>query len=76
LLENRHQPDKKADLAVVQVKFEIPVFSGVTFPLSVSYATASELLKEDHVHANFGFSFDTDKLYQLLSFKKKQGAVQ
>jgi hypothetical protein len=76
LLENRHQPDKKADLAVVQVKFEIPVFSGVTFPISVSYATASELLKEDHVHANFGFSFDTDKLYQLLAFKKKQGAVQ
>lgn len=76
LLENRHQPDKKADLAVVQVKFEIPVFSGVTFPLSISYATASELLKEDHVHANFGFSFDTDKLYQLLAFKKKAAAVQ
>ncbi len=76
LLENRHQAGKKADIAVVQVKFEIPVFSGVTFPLSVSYATASELIKEDHVHANFGFSFDTDKLYQLLAFKKKQGGVQ
>lgn len=76
LLENRHQADKKADIAVVQVKFEIPVFSGVTFPLSISYATASELLKEDHVHANFGFSFDTDKLYQLLAFKKNQAAVQ
>jgi len=76
LLENRHQAGKKADLAVVQVKFEIPVFSGVSFPISVSYATASELLKEDHVHANFGFSFDTDKLYQLLAFKKKQDALQ
>jgi hypothetical protein len=76
LLENRHQAGKKADLAVAQVKFEIPVFTGVTFPVSVSYATASELIKEDRVHANFGFTFDTDKLYQLLDFKKKQSAAQ
>ena len=74
LLENRHVPDQKADLASAEAQLVIPVFSGMTLPLTFSYANATELRKKDHFHFNFGLNFDSDKLYRLLQFRKLQQA--
>src|SRR6266404_957087 len=71
LFENRHQPKKKADIAVAQFKLEIPVFTGVSIPFSITFANATELIKEKHVGANFGFTLDTDKLFLLGRLKKQ-----
>jgi hypothetical protein len=65
--ENQGIPGKKADIAVAGGKFEIPVAPGVSFPISVTYANATELIKEAHVSGNFGISFDLDKLKALVS---------
>ena len=56
---------RKADLAVAQFKLEIPFMTGFSFPFSVTYANATELIKEDQVRANFGITFDADKLFRL-----------
>jgi hypothetical protein len=69
LLENRGVINKKADIAVAQFKLEIPMFSGATLPFSITYANATELIKEDHVRANFGFTIDADKILQVLRLK-------
>jgi len=50
---------------------EIPVLSGMSIPFSVTFANASELIKEKHIRANFGFSFDADKLFALTQLKKQ-----
>lgn len=71
MMENRHQPGRKADIAVAQFKLEIPMFTGVSLPFSVTFANATELIKEKHVRANFGFSFDADKLFLLAKLKKQ-----
>ncbi|MCA1817090.1 MAG: hypothetical protein LC746_11905 [Acidobacteria bacterium] len=68
--ENRRMPDRKADIAVAQFKLEIPLLMGASIPFSVTYANASELIKEDHVRANFGFTFDVDKLFALKKIKE------
>jgi len=70
LLENRHVTGKKADIASAEAKLTIPLFSGMTLPLALTYSNATELSKKDHVRFNFGFNFDSDKLYRLLQFKK------
>jgi len=70
LLENRHVPGKKADLASAQAKLEIPLFAGATIPLSITYSNANEISTKDRVRFNFGLNFDTDKLYQLLRLSK------
>jgi hypothetical protein len=66
LQENQHQTGKKADVIVGNGKLEIPISSGVSFPLSISVANASEQVKETYVRGNFGLSFDLDKLASLL----------
>lgn len=63
--ENRDLPMKAANIGVAQFKAEFPISNGVSIPLSVSYATATELIKEDHVRGNFGISFDLDKFSAL-----------
>ncbi len=68
LFENRHVAKKKADLASVQLKIEVPFATGLSFPFSVTYANATDLIKEDHVRVNFGFSFDASKLALLGKF--------
>ncbi|HEU4933212.1 MAG TPA: hypothetical protein VFT48_14110 [Pyrinomonadaceae bacterium] len=68
--ENQYFAGRKADIAVAQFKFEIPMAAGVSFPFSVTYANSSELIKEDKVRANFGFTFDTDKLLKALALSK------
>lgn len=69
LQENRHIPGKKADIAVANWKLEIPIAAGISLPLSVTYANATELIKESHVRGNFGITFDLDKLKALAGTK-------
>lgn len=61
LQENRGIPNKKADLAVVQFKLEVPIAKGFSVPLSLTYANATEQNKEKTVRGNFGITFDFDK---------------
>jgi hypothetical protein len=68
--ENRYFADRKADIAVAQFKLNIPMMSGMSFPFSVTYANSSELIKESKVRANFGFTFDTDKLLKAIALSK------
>lgn len=70
MFENRGVANKKADIALAQFKLNIPIFTGASLPFSVTYANATELVKEDHVRANFGFTLDTDKIFQLLQLNK------
>lgn len=69
LQENRHIPGKKADIAVANWKLEIPIGAGVSLPISITYANASELINETDVRGNFGITFDLDKLRVLASPK-------
>lgn len=70
LQENQHQKGKKADIALGNLKLEIPISSGVSFPLSFTAANSSEQIKETYVKGNFGISFDLDKLSALLKAKQ------
>lgn len=45
-----------------QAKFTIPIFNGISFPISVSVANQSSLIKESTVKGRFGFTFDLAKL--------------
>lgn len=53
----------KGDTAVGQFKLTIPINgTGIKIPFSVTFANRSELIKESTVRANFGFTFDLDRL--------------
>jgi len=75
LLENRHLAGKKADIALAQGKLELPILTGASLALSITYANADELVSKDHVRFNFGINYDTGKLYQLLQFNKQKAAL-
>lgn len=45
-----------------QGKVNVPIYEGVEVPLSLTYSTRTELIKEDEVRGNFGFTFDYEKL--------------
>jgi hypothetical protein len=75
LLENRHVAGKKADIAAAQGKVDLPIFTGASMALSITYANADEMNAKDQVRFNFGFSYDTVKLYQLLQFNKQRAAL-
>lgn len=66
LQENKDQKGKRPDIVLGNLKLEIPISSGVSFPLSFSVANATEQIKETYVKGNFGVSFDLDKLASLL----------
>ncbi|MDQ3745778.1 MAG: hypothetical protein M3444_15485 [Acidobacteriota bacterium] len=70
MLENRFFKDRKADIAVAQFKLELPLLAGISLPFSVTYANATELIKESHVRTNFGFTIDTDKILQIINLAK------
>lgn len=72
MLENRGMAKKTADVALAQFKVEIPLLTGFSLPFSVTYATATELIKESHVRANFGFTMDTDKIFKILKLNSLQ----
>ena len=65
LQENKGVANKKADLAVVQFKLEVPISKGFSLPLSLTYANASEQNKEKHIRGNFGLTFDVDKFLAI-----------
>ena len=74
LQENRGVPKKKADIAVLQFKLDIPIAKGVSIPLALTYANATEQVHEQHVRGNFGFTFDADKFLvvkKLLEFTRQ-----
>ncbi len=66
LQENKDQKSKRPDIVLGNVKLEIPISSGVSFPLSLSVANAAQQIKGTYVKGNFGVSFDLDKLASLL----------
>ena len=66
LQENKDQKGKRPDIVLGNLKLEIPISSGVSFPLSFSVANATAQVKETYVKGNFGVSFDLDKLASLL----------
>lgn len=70
LFENKGLADKKADIGAAQFKLIIPVFAGLSFPLSVTYSNATAESRKDGVRANFGITLDTDKVFQILKLKK------
>jgi hypothetical protein len=70
LQENSHQAGKKADIALGNFKFELPIAAGISFPLSFTVANSSELVKETYVKGNFGVSFDLSALSALLHANK------
>jgi hypothetical protein len=51
---------------VGQLKVSIPIAAGVDFPLSVSFASRTDLVKESSVKGRFGFTFDFAKLAAAL----------
>lgn len=71
MMENRHVAGKKADIAAAQFKLEIPLFTALSLPLSITYTNATEEGKHDHVRFNFGFNFDADKLAALFRAKRQ-----
>jgi hypothetical protein len=75
LLENRHIAGKKADIAAAQGKVDLPILTGASLALSITYANADEMNAKEHVRFNFGVSYDTGKLYQLLQFNKQKAAL-
>lgn len=57
-------PNTKGDIAVGQFGLRIPIKGlGIKFPISVSFANRTELIKEKEVRANFGFTFDLDTIF-------------
>jgi hypothetical protein len=62
-------PNTRGDIAVGQLKLTIPIKqgSGVTFPISFTFANRTELVREKEVRGNFGLTFDLDKI--LAKFK-------
>jgi hypothetical protein len=70
LQENKDQKGKRPDIVLGNIKLEIPISSGVSFPLSFTVANSSEQVKETYVKGNFGISFDLDKLSALLKARE------
>ena len=68
--ENEDQKGKRPDLVAGSVKLEVPVASGVSFPLAVSFGNATSQVKGNYVLGNFGISFDLDALAALTKLKQ------
>ena len=66
LLENRRTTNRKPDIATAQFLLEIPFLKGISLPLSLTYANATEEERKKNVRFNFGMRLDTDKLFELL----------
>jgi hypothetical protein len=57
--------EKGTNIAVANLRVELPIAAAVSIPLSVSYANKTELLNEKEIKGHFGLTFDLDKLYAL-----------
>ena len=53
-----------------QGKVKIPIIEGIDFPISLTYANRTELIKEGDVRGQFGFTFDTAKLLRAFLSKR------
>lgn len=54
----------KGDIGAGQLKLSIPIKGlGIDFPISVTFANRTELIKEKEVRGNFGFTFDLDTIF-------------
>jgi len=52
-----------------QGKVTIPIADGIDFPISVTYANRTELIKEHTVKGQFGFTVDTARLIRAFLFR-------
>jgi len=56
--------DRRGNMGIFQGKLSIPVKdSGVKIPVSFTYASRTELIKEKDVRGNIGITFDLDTLF-------------
>lgn len=56
--------DRRGNIGVFQAKLSVPVKdSGVKIPISFTYASRTELIKEKDVRGNIGITFDLDTLF-------------
>lgn len=56
--------DRRGKIGLVQAKVSIPVKdSGMKIPISLTYASRTELIKEKDVRGNIGITFDLDALF-------------
>jgi hypothetical protein len=53
----------------VQGKVKIPIVEGIDFPISLTYANRTDLIKERDVRGQFGFTIDTAKLFRAFLAK-------
>jgi len=58
---------RKRTSASPNIKLEIPIAAAVSFPISITYSNATELIKEHDVRGSFGITFDLDKLRTLMA---------
>ncbi len=54
---------QKGNIGLVQGKFTIPTKSGISIPISLTWASRTELIKESDVRGSIGITFDLDKLF-------------
>jgi hypothetical protein len=60
-------PNTKGDIAVGQVGLNIPIKGlGMKFPITLTFANRTELIKEKEIRGNFGFTFNWDTLFSKL----------
>lgn len=59
-------PNTKGDIAVGQIKLMIPIYKGIRFPVSATFANRTELVREKEVRGNFGLTFDIDTLLTII----------
>jgi len=52
-----------------QGKITLPIADGIDFPISVTYANRSDLINEQTVKAQFGFTVDTARLIRAFIFR-------
>lgn len=56
-------PGTRGSIGVVQAKLAIPAGEAVKIPLSVTWASRTELVKEKDVRGQVGFTLDVDQLF-------------
>ena len=60
-------PNTKGDIAVGQFGLNIPIKGlGMKFPITLTFANRTELIKEKEIRGNFGFTFNWDTLFSKL----------
>ncbi|UCC84456.1 MAG: hypothetical protein JSW46_05865, partial [Gemmatimonadota bacterium] len=53
------------EIGIAQIKVNIPVTAGLRLPISVTYATRTELIDEEEIRGNVGLTVDFDILQAL-----------